>query len=356
MLLLYWQYILYMQFAKLPKLKPGDKVAIVSPSFAAPGKWPHVYELALSRVRDVFGLEPVEFPATSKIGASAEARAKDLIEAYTRPDIKAVIASLGGDDQVTYIKNLPAGPFISNPKPFFGFSDNSHFQNFLWLNGIPSFYGASLFTQFGMQKRMDEFTVKYLRHALFDEGSFELTASPLCNDMGLNWDDPENLNKERVYEPNEGWFWDGEKNAEGISWGGCLESIDEMLRHGIAIPTLEQFDNLVLIAETSEEIPSHDYVRRVYRALGERGILKRVQAVLVGRPKAWEFDKPQTGEEKKQYQIKQRETILQTIRQYNPSIPVIQNLDFGHTDPQIPMPYGKTIAINSGTQTITAEF
>ena len=60
-----------MDFHKLTKLSPGDKVAIISPSFAAPGKWPHVYNLAIQRVREVFGLEPVEFPVTSKIGASS---------------------------------------------------------------------------------------------------------------------------------------------------------------------------------------------------------------------------------------------------------------------------------------------
>ena len=31
---------------------------------------------------------------------------------------------------------------------------------------------------------------------------------------------------------------------------------------------------------------------------------------------------------------------------YNPSVTVVQNLDFGHTDPQIPIPYGMTAKIN----------
>ncbi|HTY39564.1 MAG TPA: LD-carboxypeptidase, partial [Candidatus Paceibacterota bacterium] len=141
-----------MNFVSLNKLKKGDKVAILSPSFAAPGKWPRVYELGLKRLRETFELEPVEFPATKKLGASKEDRSKDLIDAFENKEIKAVIASLGGDDQITYIKNLPASPFINNPKPFFGFSDNTHFENFLWLNGIPSYYGGSLFTEFAMQK------------------------------------------------------------------------------------------------------------------------------------------------------------------------------------------------------------
>ncbi|HOS88904.1 MAG TPA: LD-carboxypeptidase [bacterium] len=345
-----------MNFRNLTKLHIGDKVAIVSPSFAAPGKWPHLYNLALQRVRDVFGLEPVEFSATSKIGASAEERSKDLIDSFNRSDIKAVIASIGGDDQITYIKDLPPEPFINNPKPFFGFSDNTHFANFLWLNGIPSFYGASLFTQFGMQKRMDEYTVKYLRYALFNSGEFELRPSNIYNDIGLPWDNVSMLNQARIYEKNEGWYWNGDNDTEGVTWGGCLESIDELLRHGVSIPTLDEFENIVLFTETSEEIPSSDYVARVYRALGERGILKKVRGVLVGRPKAWEFDKQKSSEEKAKYKKEQRDTTLAIIRKYNPTVPVIQNIDFGHTDPQICLPYGGKVRIVSSEKRIFAEF
>src|SRR3989344_458264 len=299
---------------KLPKLKKGDKVAILSPSFAAPGKWPRVYELCLKRIREILELEPVEFPTTKKLGASKEERTKDLISAFENKEIKGVISSLGGDDQITYIQNLPKEPFVNNPKPFFGYSDNTHFENFLWLNGIPSFYGGSLFVQFAEQGKMNSYTIKYLKHALFNEGEIELEASKEYNDIGLDWENPENLNKSRLYEPNDGWSWDGVQNAEGISWGGCVESIDELLRHDMNIPSLSDFENIILLTETSEEIPSADYVRRVYRALGERGILKRVKGLLVGRPKAWEFDKQNSTEQKETHRKQQRDMVLEIVR------------------------------------------
>lgn len=345
-----------MRFAQLPKLSPGDKVAILSPSFAAPGKWPHVYELGLSRLRGVFGLEPVEFPTTKRVGASTEDRAKDLIAAFEDPQIKGVITTLGGSDQVTYVKNLPTEPFANNPKPFFGYSDNSHFANHLWLCGIPSYYGGGLFNQFAMQEKMDDVTVKYLKRALFEGGEVELDASPLYNDIGLNWDEPENLNKARVYEENAPWAWDGSTDAEGILWGGCLESVDEMLRHGVRLPTLERFEEVILILETSEEIPTKEYVWRVMRALGGRGILGAVKGILVGRPKAWEFDKQWDAERKALFRERQQETILEVARTYNPTIPVVQNLDFGHTDPQIAMPLGQKARIVSSEKKIFAQF
>ena len=341
---------------KLKKLQKGDKVAVLSPSFAAPGKWPHVYELGLKRLKEIFELEPVEFPTTKKIGASKEERTKDLISAFENKEIKAVISSLGGDDQITYVKNLPKEPFLNNPKPFFGYSDNTHIANFLWLSGIPSFYGGSLFVQFAEQGEMNDFTIKYLKKAFFEEGEIEIEASSEYNDIGLDWNNLETLNQHRVYEPNNGLVWDGDLNTEGFTWGGCVESVDELLRHGIQIPSLEDFENIVLIAETSEEIPTAGYVHRVFRALGERGILERVKGVLVGRPKAWEFDKQNNFEQKKEYRKSQQETIFKVVRKYNPIVPVVQNLDFGHTDPQIPMPYGSNIRIISNEKKIFVDF
>lgn len=345
-----------MDFSSLPKLKKGDKVAIVSPSFAGPGAFPEVYELGLERIRSVFGLEPVEFPTTRKIGATKEERARDLIAAFEDPDIKAVIASLGGNDQVTYVKNLPSAPFAANPKPFLGYSDNSHFANHLWLHGIPSYYGGSVLTQFAMQVEMDPYTIEYIQHALFDTGEFELKPSPVFNDMGLDWGDVANLEKRREYEENEGWYWSGSLGATGITWGGCLESIDEMLRHNVPIPTLEQFENVVLITETSEELPEPDYVFRVFRALGERGILERIQGFLVGRPKSRERGKPRDHSERVAYRAKQREVTEKIIRAYNASAPIIQNVDFGHTDPQIPLPYSMPVRIATNEKKLFATF
>jgi muramoyltetrapeptide carboxypeptidase LdcA involved in peptidoglycan recycling len=346
-------------FQKLNKLRPGDKVAIISPSFAAPGEWPDVFELGLKRIREVFGLIPILYPATSKLGASAEERTKDIISAFKDSEIKAVITSLGGDDQITYISKLlpkDAEVFKNNPKPFFGYSDNTNLINFLWLIGIPSFYGGSVFTEFAMQVKMDQFTIDYLQKALFTGGQTELTSSPEFNDEGLDWNVKSNLNKRRRYQINESWYWDGKSNASGITWGGCIESIDELLRTGVPIPSLEQFENIILIAESSEELPDADYVRRVFRALGERGIIERLKAVVVGRPKAWDFDKPNIDIQKEEFKSNQREAILKTVRQYNTVIPVIQNLDFGHTAPQIPMPIGKEMIINTETKKISIEF
>ncbi len=344
------------EIQKLKKLHAGDKVAVLSPSFAAPARYPQVFELGLRRIREVFELEPVEYPTTRKLGASGQERAADLVAAFEDPKIKAVIASIGGDDQVTYIHTLAPHGFIENPKPFLGYSDNSHFCNFLFQHGIPSYYGACVMTQFAMQQRMDDYTVEHIRHALFDIGEYEIRPSLDYNEIGIEWGDPSLLGTRRMYEKNTGWVWDQGRSGEGLLWGGCLESIDEMLRNNIQIPRLEDFEGIVLFLETSEEIPLHSYVRRVLRALGQRGILERVQGVLIGRPKAWEFDKPLSKEERDVYVKEQQQCIIDVVRTYNTSISIIQNLNFGHTDPQIPMPYGGKVRIDSDRQKIFVWF
>lgn len=345
-----------MNFSKLQKLKRGDKVAILSPSFAGPAVWPHVYELGLSRLRDDFGLIPVEYSATKKLGASKEERTADLISAFSDKEIKAVISTIGGDDQITYIKNLPTEPFKNNPKPFFGYSDNTHFAQFLWNLGIPSFYGGSILTQYAMQGEMDSFTVKYLNKALFEGGRTALESSDYYSDKSPDWNDIKTLNIKRDRVPNVGWIWDDGRDAKGILWGGCLESIDEILRHGLSIPALEQFENIVLMVETSEELPTAENVYRVFRALGERGVLGRIKGLLVGRPKSWYFNSQKNQEEIDIHQKEQREAIIKAIREYNKEICIVQNMDFGHTDPQIPMPMGSEVEIDVKNKKIFVNF
>ena len=80
--------------------------------------------------------------------------------------------------------------------------------------------------------------------------------------------------------------------------------------------------------------------------MGERGLLKQFKAILVGRPKAWEFDRPYTLEEKVDYKRKQQEVIKKAVNECNPTGLIVFNLDFGHTDPQFIMPNGGKIKIN----------
>lgn len=340
------------QFVTLPKLTKGDQVAIISPSAGLPGLFPHVQDLGLERLRNVFGLVPKEYPTTRKMGSSLEERAKDVMDAFADPANKAVFTSIGGSDQIKLIKHLDPQVFLDNPKPFFGFSDNTHLHNFLWNLGIPSYYGSAIMTQLAMQGSMHDITVNSLNHALFETGEFELEVAKEYNDEGLDWSVEDNLNKVRKMEANDGLIWDGSSDAEGILWGGCVESLIVQSSTDKYLPNDADIEGTILFIETAEDIPEHWIVQYLLTGFGERGWLDKFQAVLVGRPKAWEFDQQNDTATKAKYREEQQETVLRVVREYNKDIPVVQNIDFGHTDPQVVLPNGNKARIISSENKI----
>ena len=92
-------------------------MTIVSPSFAAPEFFSAVHEQAMRRLIEVTGLVPVEYP-TTRVTSSPEDRARDLNAAFADPDIRAVLAVVGGDDQITVIPHLDSTVVGADPKPF----------------------------------------------------------------------------------------------------------------------------------------------------------------------------------------------------------------------------------------------
>ena len=111
-----------MEIVHPPKASSGDRIAVVSPSFAAPGLAPAMHEQALARLAELTGLVPVELPTTRQLGGSPQERARDLNEALADPSIRAILASVGGEDQITVIPHLDADLVRADPKPLLGHS------------------------------------------------------------------------------------------------------------------------------------------------------------------------------------------------------------------------------------------
>src|SRR5579859_2236193 len=126
------------------KLQPGDKVAILSPASGLPEIFPAVYEQGLQRLQDVFDLIPVEYRTTRKMNSPLAERARDLHEAFADPAIKAIICSIGGEDQIKLLKFLDPQLIAAHPKAFFGYSDNTNLHIFLGNLGLASYYGGSI--------------------------------------------------------------------------------------------------------------------------------------------------------------------------------------------------------------------
>jgi muramoyltetrapeptide carboxypeptidase LdcA involved in peptidoglycan recycling len=127
-----------------PKPSPGDRIAVISPGAGLPGLYPRPFELGLERLRKDYELEPVEYPTTRKMGSKPQERADDIHAAFADPAVRAVIASIGGDDQITVLPYLDRELIRANPKPFFGMSDNTNLLAFLYNTGIVRSLGVRL--------------------------------------------------------------------------------------------------------------------------------------------------------------------------------------------------------------------
>jgi muramoyltetrapeptide carboxypeptidase LdcA involved in peptidoglycan recycling len=338
------------------KPRPGDRIAVLSPSAGLPAVFPAVFELGLRRLRDL-GLEPVEYPTTRQLDSPPQDRARDLHSAFSDPDIGAVIASIGGEDQIRVLRHLDADLLREHPKPFVGFSDNTNLLIYLWNLGVVSYHGAAVMVELGRGGRMNRLTEASLRAALFTHDEFELTAAEEYNDIDRSWEDIATLESEPAMLPASGWTWHGpEQVVSGPAWGGCLEIIDFQLRAGRYLLEPAAYAGAVLFVETSEELPPATYVYRVLMGLGERGVLEQFAAVLVGRPKAWSFEAPNGPPDKQRFVDDQAAAVLRAMREYNPEVPVVMGMDIGHTDPQQVIPSGGTVTVDAVRRSVVVQY
>ncbi|MFG2053574.1 S66 peptidase family protein [Micromonospora sp. NPDC048930] len=338
------------------KPKPGDRVAVVSPSAGLPGLFPHVHELGLRRLREEFGLEPVEYPTTRRMGADPRDRARDMTAAFADPTITAVLATVGGDDLITVTPYLDDAVLRANPKPYYGYSDNTNILNHLYRLGMVAYHGGSVLVHLGRSGKPNPVTFDSLRAALFTSGWYELTPAAEWGDEPRDWRDPATLVEEPVMFPGEGWRWQGPARVvQGRTWGGCLEII-HWLMAADRVPSVAQLAGSVLVFETSNELPSAREVFRIVRNMGERGLLAAFPAVVVGRPKAWDFDKPHSPAERVAWGEAQREAITRALADYADDPVVVFDVDLGHTDPQLIIPYGGEIRVDAVEQRIAVRY
>lgn len=325
----------------------GDRVAVLSPSAGLPGVFPLPYELGLTRLREDFGLVPAEYPTTRVMGASPADRARDVNAAFADPSVKAIIASIGGEDQLKVLPYLDAGLIAANPKPFFGFSDNTNLHLFLWKLGIVSYYGGAVMTQFGRPVSMHPVSRQALDRALFTSGTYALEEPADYGDQDRDWADPATFSADPVTFPAAPWSWHGPAvSVTGTAWGGCLEIVDFHLRTGKYLLPDPAYDGCVLFFETSEELWPDRYVYRVLMSMGERGLLRRFGAIVWARPKAWSLDDPKPPEDKARYVAAQREAVLRAVTEYHPDVPLVFGVSFGHTEPQHVIPSGGVVTVD----------
>jgi len=339
------------------KAVAGDKVAVLSPSFAAPAVAPEVHEQAMRRLEGLTGLVPVEYPTTRRLGASARDRAADLNAAFADPQIRAVLATIGGEDQISVVPHLDPDLVRADPKPFLGYSDNTNLLNWLWTEGVAGFYGGSTQVQLGPGPAADEVHVISLRAALLTGERVQLDEPGESEDIGKDWQDPAALTEYGDREPTEPWTWAGPaRSVTGPTWGGCAEVVQWILTAGRFPADPAVLDGGVLLLETSEELIPARELGWIVRSLGERGLLAAVDAVLVARPPTSNFEVQPTSDERAARRAEQRDVAIETVHRYNPDAVIVVGVPFGHTRPQWILPYGGDVTVDGVSQTLWVDY
>jgi muramoyltetrapeptide carboxypeptidase LdcA involved in peptidoglycan recycling len=345
------------RLAHPPKARPGDRVAVVSPSFAAPGAAPAVHEQAMRRLAEVTGLVPVEYPTTRRLGASARDRAADLNAAFADPTIRAVLATIGGEDQITVVPHLDPALPQADPKPFLGYSDNTNLLSWLWTHGVAGFYGGSTQVQLGPGPAVDDCHRRALRAALLTGERLEVVEPGESEDIGRDWADPAALTSYGDREPTEPWTWAGPaRSVTGRTWGGCIDSLPYLLTAGRFPADPSVLAGGVLLLEASEDIlPAREF-GWILQALGERGLLAAADALLVARPPVTTFESRPPAEARAAHRAAQRDVAIDLMARYHPEAVVCVGVPFGHTRPQWLLPYGGEVTVDGAARRVWADY
>ncbi|WP_205700124.1 S66 peptidase family protein [Erysipelothrix sp. HDW6C] len=327
-------------------LKNGDCVAAVSLSWGGAGD-PDIcwrYDAGVDYIKANLGLTVI--PMTHTLNGSEylynnpQARAQDLMDAYNDPQIKAIIACIGGDDSIRMLPYIDYDVIRNNPKPFIGYSDSTITHLISYKAGVQSFYGPSILAEFAENGGMFSYSQKAFSRALMSDAMIgNVAPSEGWTSERVEWLET-NKNIIKVLNPHEGYDCvQGQGKTTGHLLGGCVEVLNTAKGTDI-FPSLRDFNESILFLETSELMSPPWYLEDFLRSLGIMGVLHQLAGLLFGKP----YDNVH-------YQA-YRDTIQKVLAEFNcETLPVIMNVNFGHTEPMICIPYGAfaTLDLDDGS-------
>jgi muramoyltetrapeptide carboxypeptidase len=294
-------------------LRPGDRVAVVSPSGPSPR----------DRVADGvelltgWGLEvsvgPDVFARHGFLGGTDAQRRDHLNAAWRDPSVRAVICARGGYGAQRIVDELDIGAVRADPKLFVGFSDITALHLALWR-------GARLATVHGpgaawRHARTPEASAEALRRALMTTEDVLLRPDPEVETSTLRL---------------------GTAAAQGLLLGGNLS----LLAASAGTPDALDLHGALLLVEDVAEAPYR--VDRMLTQLERSGALDGVAGVVVG-------DFVECADEDGGPDVV---TVLGE-RLGRLGVPVVGGYRLGHGHGQLPVPLGVPATLDPVTGVLT---
>jgi muramoyltetrapeptide carboxypeptidase LdcA involved in peptidoglycan recycling len=302
------------------KLKKGDEVRVIvsSQSFSLLSEETIRIaneRLAELRLKVTFGrhiMETDEF-----VSSSIESRIQDLHDAFLDKNVKAIFTVLGGFNANQLLRYINWNTIRDNPKIFCGYSDVTVLNNAIYhKTGLVNYYGPH-FSTFG-QKLYFDYTLDYFKKCLLSDEEFSIFPSNAWSDDAWykNQDDRQLIKNDAYLIINEG-------EAIGMILGGNLCTFN-LLQGTEYFPDLS--DSILFIED--DELSNPETFDRDLQSLIHQPNFNKVRGLVFGR-----FQKVSDVTNEKMIKI------IKTKKELN-NMPVIANVDFGHTSPMITFPIG----------------
>ena len=326
---------------RAPRLRRGDTVGIVSPSWGGAAKFPHrvkrgVAQLEALGYRVKFGRHALN--SHGFVSDTPENRVNDLHELFLDQSVRLVLGAIGGDHSCHLLPLLDFDLIRRNAKPLVGFSDITVLNVAIWqATGLVTFNGPALLTDFAEHPAMLDYTRCGFLNAVAELAAVGkvVPATEWTEEM-LEWGAKADLQRSREMTSSDGLTWLKQGLGEGVLVGGCIES----MQHLRGTRFWPDWTDAILGVETAEDKPSPAAVDAIVMDYENMGVFENLRGMLVGRPMRY------SSEEKAEL----RQVLLERTRGYD--FPIVSDMDFGHTSPQFTIPIGCRARVDCVSQTL----
>lgn len=337
-------------------------IAIVSLSSGILGEdsIKHEFKIGLTRLKEYnlhIKIMPNALKGVDYLKSHPEARAEDLLLALQDDTIDFILCAIGGDDTYRLLPYLFDNHELEfaikrhKPKKFLGFSDTTMNHFMFYKLGVSTFYGQAFLPDVAeLESDMLPYTKKYFEEFITTGKIKAVTPSDVWYEERKSFDENE-IGKKRVFHINKGFeLLQGKNEFCGRILGGCIESMYDLFnneRHTDQpslcqkyqlFPALSEWQNKILLLETSEEQPTPEKFSKIVNELKNTGIFLKVNGIIFGKP----MDERYTEEYKK--------ILVEKID--NPSLSIIANVNVGHALPRCIVPFGIESVVNVEKQII----
>lgn len=161
------------------RLKPGDQIRVVAPSRSMSLLKTEQIEQA-KMVLERLGFH-VSFSAHAEeidafASSSIESRVNDLHEAFSDPEVKAILSVLGGYNSNQLLTHLDYRADQVQPKIFCGFSDMTALASAIYQKTGLVTYSGPHFSSFSMKQGLN-YTKDYFLKCICSDSPFEIEPS-----------------------------------------------------------------------------------------------------------------------------------------------------------------------------------